>query len=384
MENYGSLQGEKKTYFPTLGSSSPTRGLITSFTDVDTANTGTATGAAAAAADAVAGAANTFFTGSGTATSLAASVCAPTSCSSVPDIKLIDANMSDEKLNQEEHLLIISINSIGCKNYGMNNDIIQKYPYCDIVGHRYSDRELKCIASQENRSSEGSCIVSPAPIYKKGPLIASLVSQYGLGKPFDRNRLSQKIVKRCTQESFRYHLRQDTTDNRCIYFNTALQKLGNALVLNMYPDIDKVIFPIGIGCRSVDDIWLCRYYEIIKKFSREIKSSGIRCYIAVRKPYLYAIEKFVNKRCSDKAKFNFRELKSLAWKDVDEKWFNELINKKEVSLFENIQRSNSQRLDVLEEGEDVVDNSLNKDHDYVADLLNKTIDYDDYKSYLEC
>ena len=34
-------------------------------------------------------------------------------------------------------------------------------------------------------------------------------------------------------------------------------------------------------------------------------------------------------------------MKSLAWKDVDEKWFNELINKKEENLLQNIYRSNS-------------------------------------------
>ena len=289
MENYGRLQeDEMNNSNSALGSSSPSSSPTMS----------TTTAVAAAAAPAA-------------ATAVAASVCTFTSCSPLPEIKLIDANMSDEKLNQEEHLLTIAINSIGCKNYGMYNDIMHKYPYCDIVGQRYNDPDLKCIAKEQDRTREGCCIVSPPPLYKKGPLITSIVSQYGLGKPFDQNKLSQKIVKKCTQESFRQHLRQDTTDNRTIYFNTALQKLANALVLKIYPDIDKVIFPLGIGRRSVDDMLLCRYYELIKKFSRDIKPSGIHCYIAVRKPHLYAIEKYVNKRCSDAAKANFTELKSL-------------------------------------------------------------------------
>ena len=269
-----------------------------STTTAATASATAGAGAAGAGADAAAGA-----PGPASPTAVVASVCTSSICSSssLPEIKVIDANMSDEKLNQEEHLLTIAINSIGCKNYGMNNDIVHKYPYCDIVDQRYNDLDLKCIAKEQDRSREGCCIVSPPPLYKKGPLIASIVSQYGLGNPFDQNKVSQKIVKNCTQESFGQHLRQDTTDNRTIYFNTALQKLANALLHSIYPDINKVIFPIGIGRRSVDDTWSCMYYKLIKKFSRDIKPSGVHCYIAVRKPYLYAIKKYVNKRCSDLA-----------------------------------------------------------------------------------
>ena len=366
-----------------------------------TAATASATAAAAAVAAAAGAGTDADAGGPGPAspTAVAASVCTSSICSSssLPEIKLIDANISDEKLNQEKHLLTIAINSIGCKNYGMNNDIVHKYPYCNIVGQRYSNLDLKCIAKEQDRSREGCYIVSPPPLYKKGPLMASIVSQYGLGKPFDQNKVSQKIVKNCTQESFRQYLRQDTMDNRTIYLNTALQKLANALLHKIYPDIDKVIFPIGIGLRSVDDTWLCRYYELVKKFSHDIKTSGVRCYIAVRKPYFYAIKKYVNKRCSDLAKDKCTELKSLQWKDVDEKWFNELISKKEVNLFENIQRSNNlwsndsvEGMDITgnvrnDEGVDVAGNvRYDKDHDCLADLLNQTISYDDFQSYINC
>ena len=69
--------------------------------------------------------------------------------------------------------------------------------------------------------------------------------------------------------------------------------------------------------------------------------SGIHCYIAVRKQHLYAIDRYVSKTCSQKAQLQLKELKSLAWKDVDDRWFNELINKKEEKLLHNIERSNS-------------------------------------------
>ena len=382
---------------------------------------GGVTAVAAAAASATVGTiAGTTDVGPGPATPTAvpASVCKSGICSSysLPDIKLIDANMSDEKLNQEEHLLVLSINSIGCKNYGMNSDVVHKYPYSDIVGQRYNDLDLKCIAKEEDRSREGCCIVSPPPLYRKGPLVASIVSQYGLGKPFDQNKMSQKIVRNCPQESFRQHLRQDTTDNRTLYFHAGLQKLANAIIHKIYPDVDKVIFPIGIGRRSVDETWLCRYYELLKKFSRDIKPYGVRCYIAVRKSYLYAIERYVNKHCSDVAKEKFIKMKCLQWKDIDEKWFNEILSKKEVNLYENIQRCNTLRsndrvegrvveVDVRnDEGVDVPEGRVggmdvrnddegvavagnirfDKDHDYLADLLNQTISYDDFQTYLDC
>ena len=72
-----------------------------------------------------------------------------------------------------------------------------------------------------------------------------------------------------------------------------------------------------------------------------ITHTGIHCYIAVRKQHLYAIDRYVSKRCNHKTQLKLKELKSLAWKDVDEKWFNELINKKEEKLLQNIERNNS-------------------------------------------
>ena len=153
--------------------------------------------------------------------------------------------------------------------------------------------------------------------------------------------LLRKLFEIDAQETFVCHLRQDTSDNCLIHFNKALKQLSCILKNNVYPNIKKVILPIGIGRSLVDEQWLCRYYETIKKFALEVLHTGAQCYIAVRKSYLYEIDKFFNKRCNGRAKSQFKELKSLAWKDVDEKWFNELINKSEENLLQNIYKSNS-------------------------------------------
>ena len=231
----------------------------------------------------------------------------------------------------------------------------------------------------------------------KGPKIATLVTQFGLGKPYEENGLAQKIVRNCGQESFVRRLRQDTSDNRLIHFNKALKSLSVSLKNNAYPDTNKVILPIGIECSGVGDKWLCRYYEIIKKFAWDLSHTGIHCYVAVRKQHLYTIDRFVSKRCNHKTQLQLKELKSLAWKDVDEKWFNELINKMEEKLLQNIERNNSMNstsststsrptsssnnnynqismdidtVDIFHDADDV-------DDDDDDDTLDKTIIYDD-------
>ena len=215
------------------------------------------------------------------------------SISKKTNIRLINAHITDEKLNQEEILHVHTINSVGCKNYGLTADLVEKYPYCDLAGVRYCDSDLKCIARVIDRSPESLCLVRSAPLYLKGPKIETLVTQYGLGKPYEKNGLTQKIVRSCGQESFVHHLRHDTSDNRLIHFNAALKTLSDTLKNNAYPDTNKAILPIGIGRSVVDECWLCRY-EIIKKSARDLSHTGIHCYIAVRKPYIYTIEKFVS------------------------------------------------------------------------------------------
>ena len=121
--------------------------------------------------------------------------------------------------------------------------------------------------------------------------------------------------------------------------------------------------------------------------------SGIHCYIAVRKQHLYAIDRYVSKKCSQKAQLQLKELKSLAWKDVDDRWFNELINKKEEKLLHNIERSNSTNTSNTVTPTDCTSNSsgssssngnnnqitmdvIDDDDDDDDDDLDKTIIYD--------
>ena len=98
------------------------------------------------------------------------------------------------------------------------------------------------------------------------------------------------------------------------------------------------------------------------------------------------------KKCSHKTQLQLKELKSLAWKDVDEKWFNELINKKEEKLLQNIERNNGMNSTISTSTSTISSNNNNQismdidtvdivddadDEDDDDDTLDKTIIYDD-------
>ena len=91
-----------------------------------------------------------------------------------------------------------------------------------------------------------------------------------LGKPYEESNIARKIVKNCTQESFVSHLHRESVDNRLMQFNNSLHELKIQLGRYENSTIKKVVLPIGIGNRLVNPQWLCNYYEIIKKFARDI------------------------------------------------------------------------------------------------------------------
>ena len=39
-----------------------------------------------------------------------------------------------KNFNQEEVLLVHAINSVGCKNYGITANLVEKYPYSETAG----------------------------------------------------------------------------------------------------------------------------------------------------------------------------------------------------------------------------------------------------------
>ena len=85
----------------------------------------------------------------------------------------------------------------------------------------------------------------------------------------------------------------------------------------------------------------------------------------------------MGKRCNHKSQLQLKELKSLAWKDVDEKWFNELINKKEEKLLDNIERNNSMNSNTsTSSNNNNINNQMSIDV-YSVDIIDDRGDNDD-------
>ena len=59
------------------------------------------------------------------------------------NIQHINGYITDEKLNQDEILLVHNISAIVCKNYGISSDLVKKYPYLDIAGLWCIDTDFK-------------------------------------------------------------------------------------------------------------------------------------------------------------------------------------------------------------------------------------------------
>ena len=215
------------------------------------------------------------------------------------NIPRLNRYITDDKLNRDEILLVHTTNSIGCKNYGNSSKLVEKYPYCDIAGLRCMDTDLKYIAREQDRSEEGTCHIHSPPLYSKGPKIGTLITQYGLGSPYEENKITQKIIRKCEDTSLIHHLRMDTIENRISYFNRSLFFLATLLKKEEYFEIKKIILPIGIGRGVVDDIWLKKYYNIITKFVYEMNFYGKKCYILVKKSHFKDINNYVKNNCSD-------------------------------------------------------------------------------------
>ena len=249
--------------------------------------------------------------------------------------KLINQHITSDKFVQDEVLLIHTISAVGCKNYGLTSDIVDKYKYAEVAGFRYTDPDIRSISCERDRGEEGSCIINKPPMYEKGPTVATLVSQYGIGKPLEENKIANKVLKTCHQESFTNRLRRDTLDQRVRNFNKCLFSLANKLKSTEYKYISKIILPIGIGRGMVDERWLMEYFPILLQFIDDMSFEGKQCYFAVRKSYLLAVENNVNKNCTYKSVNRFRMLKSVSWIEVDDKWFSDILVNKEKEILEN-------------------------------------------------
>lgn len=183
----------------------------------------------------------------------------------------MDLPVTDEVFNQENTLIVVNQNSLSYKNFGRCLEIILKYPYGDVAGLRKPDPILKLYSCLEGRDEEGDCIFKSPPHYKEGPTIATLITQFGIGRPFEENNVSSKVIEKSQDQDLVERLKRDTRQRRLTLFNKAMFKLGFLLSSTSRDFIKNIIIPTGIGrSGSLDDVWIRDFLPVIHRFSLEM------------------------------------------------------------------------------------------------------------------
>ena len=188
-------------------------------------------------------------------------------------VKIVKLPMLDEIFCNRRVCLMNTTNSITCSNYGLSKVLMYNYPYADIVAKREMEPSLK-IAKKQFRSAPGTVEIRQ-DVEKNlcSPAIATLVCQYGIGKPFEDNLIAQYIVNRTYDLQHKRCLRDDTSQNRLTMFDNGMRKFSELIRSSEFNHIKLVVFPIGFGNRGmVDDHWIKFYLPLIADMFRYLRS----------------------------------------------------------------------------------------------------------------
>ena len=190
----------------------------------------------------------------------------------------MDAFLTDEIFNADDTCIVLNQNSLSYRNFGRCFDIVDKYPYGDVAGLRKPDKYMKIYA--EDFGQEGECVIKSPPHYKEGPTIATLITQFGIGRPIEDNNIAKKVIHKHRNKDLVYRLSKDSCEQREYLFGHAMFRLGFLLSLSSRDHIKNIIIPSGIArSGEVDEIWLTKYLPAIHKFSIDMENLGKRVVI---------------------------------------------------------------------------------------------------------
>ena len=185
-----------------------------------------------------------------------------------PPCNITYGRLADEEFNSPEYCLLVSQNCVTYRNFGCTADIVQRYPYSDVAGLRTPDPYRKAYAIQEHRGVEGRALIKTPETGAEGPTVATLLTQFGIGRAIEDNNISQKIVLYCQEKEISSRLNQDTKERRIIYFKKGICQLSKLPQDARYNKVRHIIVPVGIGMSGVvNDLWLKKYLPIIYAFS---------------------------------------------------------------------------------------------------------------------
>ena len=189
---------------------------------------------------------------------------------------------SDQVFNSEKNCIVLNQNSISYKNFGRCKDIIEKYPYGNVAGLRKPDETIKIYSRYEDCDQEGECIIKSPPYYVESPTIATLITQFGIGRPVEDNNITKNIIKNLQNQDLVNRLSRDSCERRRHLFGRAIFRLGFLLSSPTRDHIKNIIIPAGIARRGqVDDIWLTEYLPPIHKLSIDMEKLHKRVIILI-------------------------------------------------------------------------------------------------------
>ena len=225
--------------------------------------------------------------------------------------KLMYASITDEVFNNPKTCLLVNQNSISYRNFGRCASIVEKYFYADVAGLRQPCPHLKYCCTPEFRDIEGNVVIKSPPLYRNGPVVATLITQYGIGSPLEDNKIAKDIIENAPDTAIRTRLKEDTEKNRVSYFNRAVYKLKVQLERDEFKDVKKVVFPIGIARGgNADNVWLTQYLPIINCFSNDMARLNKDVVLLVNETYMNILSRlFINR--SDYVASCFHNLKNL-------------------------------------------------------------------------
>ena len=232
--------------------------------------------------------------------------------------KLIFVNVCDEVPNSSSTCIVLNTNSVSYKNYGRVSSIVEKYPYADVAGLRQPSEKIHFYARKEDRHNEGEAVVCTPPIYSEGPVVVTLISQYGIGRPVDENRIAKKMIEKCPEVEVRLKLKADTEKKRISNFKKCVENLKVKLEKN--EEVKKIIFPVGISrSGNADPCWLCEYLPIIHDLANDMSKLKKEVLIATSETYMkMLVGEYAKKKALLKNAFEgFQNLEVVKEEDFD-------------------------------------------------------------------
>ena len=186
--------------------------------------------------------------------------------------------------------IVYSTNAITCKNFGLSKYIADTYPYGNVAGIRYSND--RGIAQRSDRGVEGSTIIErPADHQLNLPAVATLITQYGIGKAFEVNEVSARVARYTKDADHARRLQLDTTLNRVKKFEDCLLNLRSDMGKEEYKNIQVILIPVGIACGGVMTIeWIDYYLPLIDNFSRSVEVIGKKVLLIINNSHKEKLE----------------------------------------------------------------------------------------------